>query len=169
MKKIAYIDLANLHQGIKELNWDLDYLFFRTWLRDKYKIDIAYIFIGYIPKNRNLYLYLENIGYKLVFKEITHDGNGKIKGNCDTDLVLKAVSDTYEKKLDRAVIVSGDGDFTCLVKFLLEREKLDTILAPYYKKCSILLKRINTKLTFLNEFRSKLERHEKAPDKNEIL
>ena len=41
----AYIDGANLHKGILELGWRLDYQRFRVYLRDKYAISKAYIFL----------------------------------------------------------------------------------------------------------------------------
>jgi len=152
----AYIDAANLHKGIGELGWRLDYSYFRVWLAEKYGVNRAYFFIGLIPKNKSLYTYLQEAGFTLVFKETTYDSEGKAKGNCDADLVLRAVSDAYEGKFEKAVLVTGDGDFGSLAQFLLERKKLEVILAPDNKKCSILLKRIAIPITYLNEFRSKL-------------
>ncbi|KKP99094.1 MAG: hypothetical protein US06_C0001G0068 [Parcubacteria group bacterium GW2011_GWC2_36_17] len=50
----AYIDGANLHNGIAGLGWKLDYKRFRVWLSDKYGIKSAYIFIINISKNADL-------------------------------------------------------------------------------------------------------------------
>ncbi|TSD06001.1 MAG: Uncharacterized protein Athens071412_148 [Parcubacteria group bacterium Athens0714_12] len=47
----AYIDGANLHKGVKGLGWNLDYRRFRVWLREKYFIEQAYIFIGLVPRS----------------------------------------------------------------------------------------------------------------------
>ncbi len=165
-KNHAYIDGANLHKGIGELGWALDYPRFRRWLTDKYAVSRAYLFIGLIPKNKNLYTFLQEAGYTLVFKDTTYDGDGKAKGNCDADLVLKAVSDAYENSCDQAVLVTGDGDFASLASLLLARKKLEIILAPNHKKCSILLKRTQAKITFLDAFRQKLSKKEKAPGKD---
>lgn len=55
----AYIDGANLHKGISSIGWQLDYARFRVWLKDKYRIERAYIFIGLIPAHKNLYKYLQ--------------------------------------------------------------------------------------------------------------
>lgn len=162
----AYIDGANLHKGIGELGWALDYRRFRRWLTDKYAVSRAYLFIGLIPKNKNLYTFLQEAGYTLIFKNTTYDGDGKAKGNCDADLVLKVVSDAYENTCDQAVLVTGDGDFASLISMLLARNKLKIILAPDHKKCSILLKRTRAKITFLEEFREKLAKKEKAPSKD---
>ena len=51
----TYIDSANLHKGISGFGWQLDYKRFRVWLFEKYTIENAYIFIGLIPKYKDLY------------------------------------------------------------------------------------------------------------------
>ena len=162
----AYIDGANLHRGIASLGWTLDYARLRVWLSEKYGVNKAYIFIGLIPKYKELYKYLQECGFTLIFKEVIYDGDGKPKGNCDADLVLQAARDTYENKFDTTVIVSSDGDYSSLVKFLMERKKLKTILSPHTKNlCSILLKRTNAPIAYLNDQRSILQvQKEKAPN-----
>lgn len=166
-RNIAYIDGANLYSALKDLNWQLDYARFRVWLSDKYRVGRAYIFIGLVPKYKDLYQYLQESGFTLVFKEVTYDGKGKPKGNCDADLVLQAVRDAYEGTGGKAVIVSSDGDYAGLVKFLNERSKLEAILSPASEeKCSILLKRTGTKIAYLNDQKAILQLglYEKAPD-----
>jgi uncharacterized LabA/DUF88 family protein len=132
--KYAFIDGANLHCGMDALGWKLDYKKFRVWLTDKFSITRAYIFLGNIPKFSKLYTHLQECGYTLVFKEVIYDGNGKPKGNCDADLVLKTVEEYYENKYENAVIVSSDGDYSSLVSFLLNKSKLKVILSPSNEK-----------------------------------
>lgn len=166
----AYIDGANLHRGIAGFGWKLDYARFRVWLSEKYGVIHAYIFIGLIPKYSDLYKYLQECGYTIVFKEVVYDGDGKPKGNCDADLVLQVARDTYENKFTGAVIISSDGDYAGLVKFLQEKNKLKIILSPSIpKKCSILLKRTDAPITYLSDMKEKisLKSKEKAPIKNE--
>lgn len=152
IKNFAYIDGANLHKGVKSSGWKLDYKRFRVWLKEKYGVKNAYIFIGLIPKYKDLYAYLQECGFILIFKEVVYDGDGKAKGNCDADLVLQAAMDIYENKFDSAVLVSSDGDYASLVKFLIGRKKLMAVLSPHTKdKCSILLKRTNAPIVYLDE------------------
>ena len=99
----AYIDAANLYKGIGELGWKLDYTRFRLWWCEQYGVSPAYIFIGLVPKNKELYKYLQEAGFTLIFKETTYDINGKPKGNCDAEIVLQAARDTYENKFDKAI------------------------------------------------------------------
>lgn len=165
-KNFAYIDGANLYRGIAGFGWELDYARFRIWLSEKYGVKHAYIFIGLIPRYKELYKYLQECGFTLIFKEVIYGGDGKPKGNCDADLVLQAVSDAYENKFDKAVIVSSDGDYASLVKFLNERSKLKIVLSPHNKDfCSILLKRTNVPIAYLKDQKSILcIQKEKAPD-----
>lgn len=167
----AYIDGANLHKGVKSLGWKLDYKRFRVWLFEKYGVRTAYLFIGLIPKYKELYKYLQECDFTLIFKEVIYDGNGKPKGNCDADLVLQTTRDAYENKFDSALIVTSDGDYAGLVNFLQEKKKFLTILSPSdQKKCSVLLKHTGVKIAYIDDQRSNLElvQKEKAPDGNGI-
>ena len=149
-KNAAYIDGANLHNGIKSLSWDFDYKRFRVWLREKYAVEQAYLFIGMVPKYAELYTRLQEQGYTLVFKDVIYDNNGKAKGNCDADLVVVAMQDAYENKFDNAVLVSSDGDYAPLVKFLLAKGKMMAVVSPYEtQKCSVLLKRTGVKIAYI--------------------
>ena len=148
-----------MHKGVQTLGWNLDYRRFRVWLTEKYGVIRAYLFIGLIPKYSGLYKYLQEAGFTLVFKETTYDGDGKPKGNCDADLVVQAMRDGYENNFEKAVIVASDGDYASLVKLLIEKEKLEIILSPAtYNKCSLLLKRTNAPITYINDKRSILEK-----------
>ncbi len=96
------------------------------------------------------YEHLQECGFILVFKQTVSVG-GTIKGNCDAELVLKAVSDFYTKSFDKCLLITGDGDFGCLVEFLNENFVLDCLLAPDKNKCSFLIRNKNIEITFLND------------------
>ncbi len=153
----AYIDGANLHKGVQGLGWELDYARFFVWLREKYHIERAYLFIGLVVKNKNLYTKLQEAGYTLVYKEITYDGTGKVKGNCDADLVLKVTRDFYEKHFGQAVLVSSDGDYAGLVQFLKEQHAFRTIVSPS-NNCSFLLRKLNIPIVYLDTKRGILKK-----------
>ena len=92
-------------------------------MSEKYGVARAYIFIGLISKYKDLYTYLQESGFTLIFKEVVYDGSGKPKGNCDADLVLSNVRDAYENNCEKSIIVTSDGDYASLVKFLLEKKR----------------------------------------------
>ena len=156
----AYIDGANLHKGIETLDWEFDYGRFRVWLKEKYSVGQAYLFLGLISKYKDLYTRLQEQGYTLVFKEVIYDTYGKAKGNCDADIVVHAMQNSYENKFKKAVLVTSDGDYAPLVKFLKEKNKIELVLSPYEtKKCSILLKRTGVKIAYISDQKSILNKN----------
>ncbi len=156
----AFIDSQNLNLGIQSLGWKLDYKRFRVYLKEKYKASISYLFIGYIPDNQDLYSSLQETGYVLIFKPTLPNNEGEVKGNVDADLVLQAMIDY--KKYKKAIIVTSDGDFYSLVKYLYKNNKLKCVMSPYVKTCSVLLKKTaKEKIVFMSNLRKKLEYKEK--------
>ena len=152
----AFIDSQNLNLGIQSLDWKLDYKRFRVYLKEKYKVTTAYLFIGYIPANQDLYSSLQRDGYVLIFKPTLPNEKGEVKGNVDADLVLQAMVDY--KKYDKAVIVTSDGDFYSLVKHLYKNDKLKYVISPYVKTCSALLRKTaKEKIFFMANLKRKLE------------
>lgn len=165
-KNYAFIDSQNLNLGTgKDIykgkkviykGWKLDYRKFRKYLLDKFRVEKAFLFIGYISEYKELYKRLRSYGYELVFKPTVKDSDGKPKGNVDAELVLHAAAIEYPN-YDRAVIVSGDGDFYCLYEYLEKKNKLLGIVIPNEKTESSLLKPFQKYKTFIIFDRSKLE------------
>lgn len=152
----AYIDFHNLFYAIQNLGWFIDYEKFRKYLYEKYSISKAYVFIGFVEENQQLYNKLQSSGFVLIFKPVLIDGNHKIKGNCDAELVLQVMIDF--NAYDKAILVTGDGDFYCLVKYLDEKVKLGMVLAPSVKNCSSLLKRVaKKKIALVSDLQAKIE------------
>lgn len=159
---VAYIDGANLHKGVESSGWKLDYRKFRSWMRQKFSVTDAYLFIGLIPKHAALYTALQNADYKLIFKEVVYDGKGNAKGNCDADLVLKAVRDYFETGVRSVVLVTSDGDYAPLVTFFAEKKIQCSIVSPApVKKCSILLKKTGVPILYLEDVKHKVWRTSK--------
>lgn len=140
----AFIDSQNLNLGINSLGWKLDFGKFRLFLRNKYNVEKIYLFIGYIPQNVQLYQTLQEFGYILIFKSVLAIKKGKkttYKGNVDAELVLHAMINYHT--YDKAIIVSGDGDFFCLIEYLAGNNKLEKIIVPNPKYSSLLRKYAN--------------------------
>ncbi len=163
----AFIDGANLHSGSQELGFKIDYKKFYGWLKQKYQLTEVCLFLGFVSYRKNYYTELEKYGYRLIFKETVINRDGKTKGNCDAELILEAVSGFYEKAFDSCVIISGDGDFRCLIDFLKKRSSILAVLCPAKSKSSYLIRKIKIPLVFLDDHYHKfLKNHgmEKAPD-----
>ncbi|SRR5260221_2572472 len=127
-KVFAFIDSQNLNLGVKSQGWNLDWRKFREYLKNKYNVTEAYLFIGYKPGNEALYTNLQKIGFIIVMKPTLELPDGTVKGNVDAELVLHTMIQ-YEK-YNKAIVVTGDGDFHCLVEYLAEKGKLLHLLTP---------------------------------------
>lgn len=165
----AFIDSNNLHQSLSKdiikkdrkiySGWQLDYRRFRNYLKDKYQVEKAFLFIGFKPGNQAMYTKLQEFGYICVFKPTLELADGRVKGNVDAELVLHSMIE-YQN-YDKAVIVSGDGDFYCLIEYLINSSKLRKVLVPNQNNYSCLLDRLssaeNNILSFINGLSGKLE------------
>ena len=146
----AFIDGQNffksvqeLEVGLEALEVELDLSEFRIHLREKYAVNIAYYFIGYIPKNKLLYATLRKQGYKLMFKEVAvHED--EVKGNVDVNLTLQSMIDIAD--YGKAVIITSDGDYACLVEYLHSKGKLECLIACSRGGCSYLLRKLHNRI-----------------------
>jgi len=151
----AFIDSQNLNLSIQEQGWVLDFGRFRKYLWDKYGITKAFIFIGYVYQYQDLYTSLQKDGYILIFKPTLKLPDGSVKGNVDAELVLHAMIEF--KNYDKALIVTGDGDFYCLVDYLAKNNKLLKLMIPNRNKFSSLYRKMMPDIVFMNNLKGKLE------------
>lgn len=154
----AFIDSQNLNLGVRAQGWELDFRRFRIHLQDKYSVTKAFLFIGYVKGNEGLYKYLQESGYICVFKPTLELPDGEVKGNVDAELVLHTM--IHINDFDKALIVTGDGDFHCLIEHLLGREKLLAFMVPNHQKYSGLLKRKDflPYIRFVTDIRNKTKK-----------
>ena len=71
----------------------------------------------------------------MVFED--DDGNRTMKGNVDAELVLHAAAIEYDN-YGQAVIITSDGDFACLMRYLSDNGKLKKIITPTEKFSKLL-------------------------------
>ena len=152
----AFIDSQNLNLSILTQGWQMDFGKFRRYLTDRFSITKAFLFIGMVPEHQSLYTYLQTVGYILVFKPTLRLPNEKVKGNVDAELVLHTMIEYSH--YHQATIVTGDGDFHCLIEYLEKNTKLHRLVIPNRYKYSSLLRRFGSHITFLNNTRNKLAR-----------
>ncbi len=162
----AFIDSQNLNLGIQKMGWKLNWAKFRAFLQDRYNVERAYMFIGYMPDNVGLYEQMHDLGYLIVLKPTLEmyknpagsadnqkdkDDKPTVKGNTDAELVLYAVKEM--PNYDKAIVVSGDGDFFSLVEYLAQQNKLLKLMTPNYQYSSLLKP--------FDEYIERLDQHKK--------
>lgn len=155
----AFIDSQNVNLSIQAQGWSLDFRKFRKYLFDRFSVSKAFLFIGLLAENQSLYTYLQEAGYILIFKPTLRLPNERVKGNVDAELVLHTMIEY--SNYDKSVIVTGDGDFHCLIEYLEKQNKIERLIVPNKYKYSSLLRRFTGFITFLNNTSIKLGRNKK--------
>ena len=169
-KVYAFIDSQNLNLSVRNniiskktglmiySGWKLDFKKFFVYLEDKYKVSKAFLFIGRVEGNDALYESLKSYGYTLIFKPtleyVGGDGEQHIKGNVDAELVLHAMIEL--SNYDKAIVASGDGDYRCLLEYLVDIKKLGGLLIPNKYSFSSLLNDYTAYSNFVSDLKSKL-------------
>ncbi len=155
----AFIDSQNLNLGTQKVGWKMDWRKYRKYLSDNYGVTTAFMFIGYVTENQDLYNQLETAGYRIILKPTVDQKDAvDTKGNIDADLVLWAMKElpNYEK----AIIVSGDGDFYGLAEYLAVNGRLLNIMAPNWQYSS-LLKPFDKYIVRIDKLKNELAYHDR--------
>jgi len=69
---IAYIDGQNLYMATAKGKpaWNIDFITFRRYLTEKYKVEYAYYFFGFVIEELEpLYTKIQEAGFILIFRE----------------------------------------------------------------------------------------------------
>lgn len=164
----AFIDSQNLNLGTQRVGWKMDWKKLHEYLKTEYGVTRAYLFIGYMQEHEDMYHGLHDMGYSIVLKPTvggmtnSDDKNSgpAVKGNVDAELVLYAMK--FMPKYQKAIIVSGDGDFYCLAEYLAAKDRLKAIMTPnrYY---SSLLKPYEDYIVRIDELRKELAYKDHRP------
>lgn len=170
LQNMAFIDGQNLHMGTAKRAsdpWKIDLKRFRAYLSEKYHVETAYYFLGYVQDaNQEMYERIQGAGFVLIFREHNAAMVGKKKGNVDSDIIFLAMKKLYKKEpFHKVVLVSGDGDYKMLVDFLIEEKRFAKILFPDRKFASSLYKKIGSEFfdhLDSKEIRAKIGQKEKG-------
>jgi len=141
-KNWAFIDMQNLYKGVQEKGWKINWKLFRQYLKKKYDVTKAVVFIGYVKENTRLYHSLRNAGFILEFREVNQLKDGKIDGgNVDADLASYVMD--YKNEYEKAVIIADDGDYCRTIESLVRQNKLELIISSHsMQDTSYLIKRV---------------------------
>jgi uncharacterized LabA/DUF88 family protein len=151
----AFIDCQNLWYNLDK-DWQLDWTKFFDYLKNQLGVKRGYVFIGFVAGYQKMYQQLQEAGFILIFKPVQETNTG-IKCNVDTEMVLQTMIQIAN--FDKAVIVTGDGDFTCLVEHLLSVKKLEAVMIPGTRSYSHTLEKAGKdKVVFISMLKEKLKK-----------
>ncbi len=139
--------------------WKIDYQKFQIYLKEKYRVDKAYYFIGYFSeKEDKLYKKLNNSGFILFFKNHNPQMNSLKKGNVDSDIIFNIMKLIAENvQFEKIILVSGDGDYKNTVDYLIYKKKLEKILFPTKNSSSLYKNLSSMKFDYINNFKKYIE------------
>lgn len=159
----AFIDSQNLNLGVQRMGWKMSWRKLIEYLHEEHGVTKAFMFIGYMQENEDLYKQMHETGYHVILKPTldmfeTADEKKKedkdIKGNVDADLVLEAMKQW--PNYDKAIIISGDGDFYGLIEYLSQKHKLKHVMTPNWQYSS-LLKEFESYIVRIDKLKGKLQ------------
>jgi len=146
LRNYAFIDSQNLNLGVQRVGFKMNWKKFREYLRDDFDVENAYMFIGYMPENEDLYTQMQEAGYLVALKptldmfldpnEEKKEDRPPTKGNVDAELVMYTMKEMGN--YDKAIIVSGDGDFYSLIEYMRDKNKLLKIMTPNWRYSTLL-------------------------------
>lgn len=152
----TFIDGQNLYLGMKSLWRDLDFKKLFLYLKYKHNCQKVFYFIGYIKWNEHLYKYLEWCWFTIIFKETTIEYE-TLKGNVDAEMILQTMIEY--PNYNKALLVTSDGDFACVVRYLQEQGKFLRLVTPATETCArILKKKVIWNLTALSRLKDTLQK-----------
>ena len=123
MEKVAiFVDVQNIYYTTKQ-QYQSNFDYNQFWAHVSQNRDIvlanAYAIASQDPKQRQFHHILRGIGFNVQLKPFIQRSDGSAKGDWDVGIAL----DVYESasKVDRVILLSGDGDFEVLVKRVQQR------------------------------------------------
>lgn len=134
IRTYAFVDASNIIYGTRDEGWKVDFKKLYKYLRERYKCRKIYYFGGLEKGKRKqevFYRKLKRFGYELILKSVklySQPGGRMVrKANCDVDLTFYAMRD--KDQFDRAIFLTGDGDFAILMEYFLKLKKEVVVIA----------------------------------------
>lgn len=144
MDKVAiFIDAANLSYASKLLNTTINFNLLLPHMMERFRWSVINAFYytalinhdsGFIER-QNQMDWLRTHGFTVKTKPAKQfrrdDGTVRTKGNMDIEMAVGMVRASESGRLDRLVMLSGDGDFTALVEYIQETKGVPvTVVSP---------------------------------------
>ncbi|MEK9155817.1 MAG: NYN domain-containing protein [Patescibacteria group bacterium] len=132
-KICIFIDAANVIYSLRNLGWKIDYKLLQRFFEAQGELVDIFFYTAYFDSDlglKNLLEMLSRKGFIIRSKEVKQirtPGGIIHKANCDVELAMDVM--THYSRLDTAVIMSGDSDFTPLIKFLKSKKKKVVVIS----------------------------------------
>lgn len=129
LRTYAFVDASNIIYGARAEGWFIDHKKLFNYLRNKFQTSKTFFYFGKDDRNPKQTAFLKKLasfGYTLRVKQIKRFGR-RTKANCDVDLTMDML--LLIGKYDRAIVLTGDGDFTPLLSYLISKKKKIVVIS----------------------------------------
>ncbi|MFC1529146.1 NYN domain-containing protein [Gemmatimonadota bacterium] len=128
LKAGLFVDASNLY---RKDGPSLNYRALRSAASERYDLLHCNVYVAIDPENpkpvKGFMAALRDIGFKVIGKEWSRNANGFISAGLDMELAIDVL--TQSSQLDVVFLVTGDPDFTRLVRAMQSRGKRVEVMA----------------------------------------
>ena len=137
----VFIDASNIIYGASHNGWRMDFEKLIKYLKTRYDANKVFYYAGLDPENKKqlgFYEKLQEFGYILRLVPLKVFSDGTRKGDVDSRMTFEIMK--YFGTYNRAVILTGDGDYYWVLEYLIQNKKQVFIIsfakrtAPELKK-----------------------------------
>jgi uncharacterized LabA/DUF88 family protein len=156
MKITLYIDGSNLNLSAKNHGLEIDLNLMLLYLKEKYYINSCKYFTPNFKFLETEFEILKQSGVEIIYKKIYREDK-KVKANCDVEISHHITLDVRDGKVDKVILLTGDGDFYSLLEYIESNNVEAKIIAIYPKDTSRLYRNSNKfGLTYLSQVKEKI-------------
>lgn len=161
----AFIDASNLMYGSTRAGWKIDYEKLASYLRYRFNVSHLNYFAGVDKTNTKqlrFYHVLEKLGFELYLVPLKTFKDGRKKADVDSRLTVEAIKNMG--KYNKAIFITGDGDYYWLFEYLLENRKQLNLLGFYRNTAKELKQLFKGNFSGIEDLKEALELKKNAVD-----
>ena len=157
----AFIDASNIHYGSKDAGFTVDYAKLKSYLTSRFSVSRLFYFGAIDEAKEEELIFKEellSLGYelKLVHLKIFKDGRKKADTDSRMTFEMMKMLDEY----DRAVVLSGDGDFYWILEYIRGVKEKVWLIGMASRTARDLTKLFGSNFIHLGNVRKSIEKSE---------
>lgn len=139
----AFIDASNIIYSAARSGWKVDFEKLAKYLHERFGVQRIIYFAGVDTENlKQLKFYetLQKFGYELRLIPVRTFSDGSKKADVDSRMTFEMM--LYFKEYEKAIIMTGDGDYYWVLEYLLKEKHGQIILISHSKTTARDLKKL---------------------------
>lgn len=165
----AFLDATNIIYGASDSGWKMDFKKLSRYLKERYDAEKILYYAGVDAENKKqlrFYEKLQEFGYLLRLIPVKTFKDGRKKADVDSRMTFEMM--LYFDKYDRALVMTGDGDYYWVLEYLLLKHKSVKLLAHASSTARDLKKMFEGNFQDLNDVKNRLRRQKNEVDPTDV-